>query len=139
MILITPFTTSTLGNFFSLAGLVIVGIPLITFSFYTISYMIIEAFENNKTEFWRGYLIFLVYTLPLLIIGNLSNLIGIANVVSLISFIVLIYYLVILIRNFKSYFNTTYPRVFTTLFLEFLFLIIMLVLQYLLLILGQSI
>lgn len=135
---ITPLTTQIIDSYPALFISTLVGIPLLLIALYSVLFVFISAFEGKTPKYWTGFFLFLIYTFVFIIISNLLNLLNIAigtqnasQVVSLLSVILVIIYLGVLCRNLKSYFKTTYPRVFSSLLIVSIALMILVYLQYL--------
>lgn len=112
----TPFMT----NFIT----VLIALPLLLLFVYSWIHLFMSTFENHKKNFLEGYLIFSSYTLPIIALGHLLNLVQansynivLNSVVAVLVIILFVTLLIITIRNSKTYFSTTYAKAISSIVL----------------------
>jgi len=125
-------------NFFELILSLFVILPFSILIFFSIFYIILNAFTDIRKPFFESLFVFISIIIPFIIIGNLLTLIifSITNILlmNLLSFLIgflLIYLLINFSLNFKNYYGISIYKIITSLILVEIIIGIVAILEYL--------
>lgn len=102
--------------------------PMIYLVLFTIFYLFLNAFENNKKSYFESFFVSIIMIVPFVLIGSLFDYIGLLSFNVLVLaiarsfFIILtIYFIVMFLLNFVNYYKSTFSKVFTSFALMIMF------------------
>lgn len=128
-----------IGNYF-FTGFITVffTIPILVFFLIGFVYVILQAFNRTKVGFLKSYLVGTSIILPVATIGHILNILIINNYGNFINSLFLlligllgIYLVILLIIHYKELYNVSGYRIFVSLILSLLILILGAIAQYL--------
>lgn len=137
--LIPQSQESFITNFFG----ALIMIPIIILIFYSLFYVLLNAYENKSKNYLEGLLIFTSSIMPFFLDAYILSLIegfifsySISTLINLIILAIMIYMLVNLTINYKNYANSTYPRIISSLLIANLMISISMLTVYMNFIIG---